>query len=101
MRHPAVKLAGVVGLPDPMRGQVVTAFIVPSDSAALTDDLATEIQAFVKTRLAAHEYPRDVRFIADMPMTVTGKIRRRDLRAMGATVEAMDRDESNEAEPEV
>jgi acetyl-CoA synthetase len=47
-------------------------------------DLANEIQAFVKQHLAAHEYPRRVHFIAEMPMTVTGKIRRLDLRQMAA-----------------
>jgi len=79
-KHPAVALAGVIGSPDPIRGEVVAAFIVPRTGFAPTRELAAEIQAFVKARLAAHEYPRKVHFLESMPMTVTGKIRRHDLR---------------------
>ena len=68
--------------PDPLRGEAVTAFIVTRPEFLGTAELANEIQAFVKERLAAHEYPRRVHFIAEMPMTVTGKIRRVDLRQM-------------------
>lgn len=81
-RHPAVALAGVIGSPDALRGEVVAAFVVPRDGYAPSDDLAAEIQAFVKDRLAAHEYPRKLRFIAEMPMTITGKVRRVDLRKL-------------------
>jgi len=81
-KHPAVALAGVVGLPDAVRGEVVAAFIVPAKGHAPSDALAADIQEFVKARLAAHEYPRRIRFIAEMPMTITGKIRRMDLRKM-------------------
>ncbi|MGH6816116.1 MAG: AMP-binding protein [Hyphomicrobiaceae bacterium] len=81
-KHPAVALAGAIGSPDPIRGEVVAAFIVPAQGFAPSPDLAAEIQAFVKTRLAAHEYPRKIRFIPEMPMTVTGKVRRVDLRKM-------------------
>jgi len=80
MRHPAVKLAGVVGIPDDIRGEAVGAFVVPAEGAEPSDQLAKDIQTFVRDRLAAHEYPRTVTFIDEMPMTVTGKIRRRDLR---------------------
>ena len=82
VQHPAVRLAGVIGTPDSVRGEAVTAFIVLAEGHTGSDALAAEIQAFVRTRLAAHEYPRKIRFIADMPMTVTGKIRRLDLRAL-------------------
>ncbi len=82
LRHPAVRLAGVVGTPDSTRGESVTAFVVLADVCEGTPELAAELQAFVRARLAAHEYPRKVHFIAEMPMTITGKIRRVDLRTL-------------------
>jgi acetyl-CoA synthetase len=81
-KHPAVALAGVIGAPDPVRGEVVAAYIVLAEGRAVASELATEIQMFVKERLAAHEYPRQVRFIDAIPMTVTGKIRRAELRKL-------------------
>ncbi|MEM1099905.1 MAG: AMP-binding protein [Pseudomonadota bacterium] len=84
LKHPAVSLAGVVGQPDAIRGSVVAAYLVLRDGFEPTDALAVEIAQFVKARLAAHEYPRVVRFIDDMPMTTTGKIIRRHLRAWAA-----------------
>ena len=80
IRHPAVALAAVVGKPDPVRTEIVKAFIVLKDGHAPSDKLAAEIRDFVKTRLSAHEYPREVAFIAQMPMTTTGKVIRRLLR---------------------
>ncbi len=80
--HPAVALAGVIGSPDAIRGEVVAAFIVPKPGHAPSDALAADIQAFVKSRLAAHEYPRKIRFLNELPMTVTGKVRRMDLRKL-------------------
>jgi acetyl-CoA synthetase len=82
MTHPAVALAGVIGSPDPVRGEVVAAFIVAKPGITPSDALAVDIQAHVKTRLAAHEYPRKIRFITEMPMTITGKVRRMDLRKL-------------------
>jgi acetyl-CoA synthetase len=80
IRHPAVALAAVVGKPDPLRTEIVKAFIVLKSGRSPSDALAAEIQAFVKTRLSAHEYPREVAFIEQMPMTTTGKVIRRLLR---------------------
>jgi acetyl-CoA synthetase len=80
IRHPAVALAAVVGKPDPVRTEIVKAFIVPKAGHAPSDALAADIQAFVKTRLSAHEYPREVAFLEEMPMTTTGKVIRRLLR---------------------
>ncbi len=81
IRHPAVALAAAVGVPDPVRTEIVKAFVVVADGVTPSDALAAEIQSFVKTRLAAHAYPRAVAFVDALPMTATGKIRRRDLRA--------------------
>src|SRR5215468_4029006 len=80
IRHPAVALAAVIGKPDPVRTEIVKAFIVLKSGIAASDALATEIQEFVKTRLSAHEYPREIAFIREMPMTTTGKVIRRLLR---------------------
>ena len=80
IRHPAVALAAAVGKPDPMRTEIVKAFVVLKSGVVASEALAAEIQDFVKIRLSAHEYPREIAFIADMPMTTTGKIIRRLLR---------------------
>jgi acetyl-CoA synthetase len=80
LRHPAVALAAAVGKPDPIRTEIVKAFIVLKDGYTPSDELAGQIRSFVKTRLSAHEYPREVAFIAQMPMTTTGKVIRRLLR---------------------
>jgi acetyl-CoA synthetase len=80
MAHPVVAMVAVVGVPDPLRGEVVKAFIVPREGVAIDDTVRAEVQAFVKTRLSAHEYPRQIEFRDSLPMTITGKIRRKDLR---------------------
>jgi len=80
IRHPAVALAAVVGKPDALRTEIVKAFIVLKSGHAPSDALAADIQGFVKTRLSGHEYPREVAFIDEMPMTTTGKVIRRLLR---------------------
>jgi acetyl-CoA synthetase len=80
IKHPAVALAAVVGKPDPMRTEIVKAFIVLKSGYAASDTLAAEVQDFVKTRLSGHEYPREVTFIKELPMTTTGKVIRRLLR---------------------
>src|SRR6185295_3606126 len=80
IQHPAVALAAVIGKPDPVRTEIVKAFIVVKAGHARSDALASELQDFVKTRLAAHEYPREIAFIDELPMTTTGKVIRRLLR---------------------
>jgi acetyl-CoA synthetase len=75
-----VALAAVVGKPDKVRTEIVKAFVVLKPGHQPTEQLAADIQGFVKTRLSAHEYPREVAFIDQMPMTTTGKVIRRALR---------------------
>jgi len=83
IRHPAVALAAVVGKPDPVRTEIVKAFVVLKSGHRASEALAAEIRNFVRTKLSAHEYPREVAFIDDMPMTTTGKVIRRLLRERG------------------
>ena len=71
----------MVGKPDAVRTEIVKAFIVLKAGQEPSDALAENIQAFVRTRLSAHEYPREVAFIDELPMTTTGKVIRRLLRA--------------------
>jgi acetyl-CoA synthetase len=83
LKHPAVALSAVVGIPDPIRTEAIKAWIVLRPGFAPSDRLAREIQDFVKVQLAAHEYPRFVQFAESLPMTATGKVLRRELRALG------------------
>jgi acetyl-CoA synthetase len=83
LKHPAVALSAVVGIPDPVRTESIKAWIVLRPGFAPSDALAREIQDFVKVQLAAHEYPRFVQFTDTLPMTATGKVLRRELRTLG------------------
>jgi len=80
IRHPAVAMAAVIGKPDPLRTEIVKAFIVLKQDQPAGEAMRKEIQNFVRTRLAAHEYPREVAFVEALPMTATGKIIRKTLR---------------------
>ena len=83
LKHPAVALSAVVGIPDPIRTEAIKAWIVLRPGFAPSEQLAREIQDFVKVQLAAHEYPRFVQFAETLPMTATGKVLRRELRGLG------------------
>jgi len=78
--HPAVALNAVIGKPDPIRGEIVKAYIVPKSPAIDRSQVIQEIQALVRQRLGAHEYPREIEFVETLPMTTTGKIQRNVLR---------------------
>jgi acetyl-CoA synthetase len=82
LRHPAVANAAAVGKPDPLRTEIVKAFLVLKPGYDASDALASDIQAFVRGRLSAHEYPREVAFVPELPLTTTGKVIRRQLRAL-------------------
>ncbi len=86
MHHPAVAMVAVIGVPDRVRGEVVKAFIVLREGLEADDALSGEVQAFVKSRLSGHEYPRLIEFRDSLPMTITGKIRRKDLRDEAAAL---------------
>jgi 2-aminobenzoate-CoA ligase len=81
--HPAVAECGVVGRPDPERGQLVTAFVVLKPGHAADDATARELQDFVKRTIAPYKYPRRVEFCASLPRTETGKLQRFRLRQEG------------------
>ncbi len=78
--HPAVALAAVVGKPDPLRTEIVKAFVVLKPGHAPSDALAADIKRHIRTRLSAAEYPREVAFVDAIPLTTTGKVIRRVLR---------------------
>jgi acetyl-CoA synthetase len=80
IEHSAVSSCAVIGVPDERRGQAIKAFVKLLPGFEPSQQIIEEIQLHVKQRLAAHEYPREFEFIDEFPMTVTGKIRRRDLR---------------------
>ncbi|MDM9621547.1 AMP-binding protein [Rhizobium sp. S96] len=82
--HPAVQLAAAIGKPDPLRTEIVKAYIVLVPGFKASQTLAGEISAWVKTRLSMHEYPREVEFVDELPLTTTGKVIRRLLRQRAA-----------------
>ena len=83
LRHPAVGMVAVVGIPDPDRTEIVKAFVVPAPGVEPSEALTAELQAFVRERLAAHEYPREIEYVEELPLTATGKVMRRVLRSRG------------------
>ncbi|MFH0811337.1 MAG: AMP-binding protein [Pseudomonadota bacterium] len=79
-RHPAVQKSAVVGSPDKERGEIVKAFIILKPEFKPSEALVSEIQNFVKTRLSMHEYPKEIEFIAELPETPDGKLKRKELK---------------------
>ena len=81
IEHPAVVEAAVVGKPDAVRGLIVKAFVVLRKGWAPSDDLKKDLQEHCKRITAPYKYPREVEFMAELPKTISGKIRRIELRA--------------------
>ncbi len=80
MEHPSVMECAVTGAPDPVRGQVVKATIVLTKNYSPSEELVKELQTYVKKQTAPYKYPRIVEFVDELPKTISGKIKRRDLR---------------------
>ncbi|MDV2684743.1 acetate--CoA ligase [Alkalihalophilus lindianensis] len=81
VEHPAVAEAGVIGKPDPVRGEIIKAFVALREGYEVTDELQEDIRNFVKKGLAAHAAPREIEFRSSLPKTRSGKIMRRVLKA--------------------
>ncbi|QHT61871.1 acetate--CoA ligase [Paenibacillus lycopersici] len=81
VEHPAVAEAGVIGKPDPMRGEIIKAFVALREGFTATDELKADITKFVKEGLSAHAAPREIEFKDKLPKTRSGKIMRRVLKA--------------------
>jgi acetyl-CoA synthetase len=79
-KHQSVADAGVIGVPHETRGEVARAYVTLNDRANESDELKDELQSFVKDELAKYEYPREVEFTDELPLTATGKISRTDLK---------------------
>ena len=80
LKHSAVSMAAVIGAPHAIRGTIVKAFVKLKPGLSPSSELRASIQEYVKARLGAHEYPREITFVDEFPMTTTGKITRRELR---------------------
>jgi len=80
LEHPAVAESAVIGEADDVRGQIVVAYVILSGGNAPSDKLAEEIQEFCKANTAPYKYPRKLHFVAELPKTISGKIRRVELR---------------------
>jgi acyl-coenzyme A synthetase/AMP-(fatty) acid ligase len=80
VEHPAVLEAAVVASPDPVRGEIVKAFVILAPGYTASEQLAAELREHVKAVTAPYKYPREIEFVAELPKTISGKIRRVELR---------------------
>lgn len=80
LKHDAVQMAAAIGVPDPVRTEIIKAFVIPAPGVTPSEELVNELRESVKSRLAKHEVPKLIEFVDSLPMTTTGKIMRRELR---------------------
>ena len=80
LKHDAVQMAAAIGVPDPVRTEIIKAFVIPAPGVTPSEELVNELRESVKSRLAKHEVPKLIEFVESLPMTTTGKIMRRELR---------------------
>jgi len=90
MKHEAVSLVGVIGVPDKIRGEIIKAFIVPKEGIKVDKAFEENIKEHVKTKLEAQAYPREIEFMQEMPRTKSGKILRSELRKIHKEKKAND-----------
>ena len=83
IEHPAVAEAAVVGKSDPMRGTIVRAFVICAPGHQGSEALTRELQDHVKRVTAPYKYPREIEYVTELPKTISGKIRRVELRDRG------------------
>lgn len=82
IEHPAVQESAVIGKPDPIRGEIVKAFVILKPGYEPSEALITELQEHVKKTTAPYKYPREIEFVKELPKTISGKIKRKELRKM-------------------
>ena len=80
MEHPSVLECAITGVPDPLRGQIVKATIILAKGYTPSEELKKELQDYVKRVTAPYKYPRVIDFVDEMPKTISGKIRRAEIR---------------------
>ena len=80
IEHPAVAETAVIGKPDEQRGNIVKAFVILAPGFEPSEELTAEIQEHVKTTTAPYKYPREIEYVSELPKTISGKIRRIELR---------------------
>ena len=80
IEHPAVHEAAVVGSPDRIRGLIVKAFVVLNNGYEPSETLVKELKSYVKRTTAPYKYPREIEFVMELPKTISGKIKRNELR---------------------
>ena len=80
VKHPSVVEAAVIGSPHPVRGEIVKAFVILKEGYDPSEKLVKELQDFVKSVTAPYKYPREIEFVKELPKTISGKIKRKDLK---------------------